>query len=156
MPWPLHGMGGAFMRPRNPSRRKLLKSGAPFPLIPLETCSRDPAISVAIDWLACEAEYDTVVDRWGPLETHLRSECDWRQLSHRQRAVIPMSCKLDAIDDRMDAPHERKKLFGAALLSLAATSVRAAALGLAVAYAFASLGKNPEGHRLISSIVRDF
>ena len=150
------------MIPRNrttaicPSRRQVMIGSAATATVMPARFDGDPAVQACNAWQASQAEYEDLTKRWQALESHIFRNHNWCRLSRRQRAAIPESAELDAIDDRRDELHDHKQLLLMALIQTSATTPRGLAAKLTVATSVVHLSENAEGHGLVASVLRDF
>ncbi|HEY2753768.1 hypothetical protein [Phenylobacterium sp.] len=86
-----------------PSRRDLIH-GATACAVPLPVASRaaDPALLVAAQWKAHEAENRRLIYAWQDRETWLFRHRDWPNLSEAEQAGVPEGALLKTIDHQLD------------------------------------------------------
>ena len=115
----------------------------------------DPSIDVCRAWLAHEEEHEALVKRWQKLENYLIHERSWLKLSEQECAVIPEVAELDAIDQRLDALHEKRQELLTSLPKVSSTTPQGLALKLVVAAIIVMPDENEQAHNLITSALQD-
>jgi hypothetical protein len=105
-----------------PSRRDLIQA-APACALPLTMAAgtADPALLVAAQWKAHEAENRRLIYAWQDRETWLFKHRDWPNLSEAEQAAVPEGRLLKTIDSELDV---LRKDYAPLLSRLRRTSAR--------------------------------
>ena len=87
-----------------PSRRGLIQGATACALpLPSPGGETDPALVIARQWCALEAEQRRLILEWQSVETWLFKQRNWPRLSEAERAAIPEGAQFTAIDRQLDA-----------------------------------------------------
>jgi len=137
------------------SRRQIIAGSVAVAIVKDLPAQTDPAVDVCRAWLAHEEEHEALIRRWQKLENYLIHERRWLKLSEQECAAIPEVAELDAIDERLDALHEKRQELLNSLPKVYSTTPQGLALKLAVAAIIVMPDENEEAHNLITSALQD-
>lgn len=115
----------------------------------------DPSVQTCRAWRASQKESEDLINRWQTLEASLIRNHDWSRISRRQRAALPQTIELDAIDDRLDEIRDQQQKLLETLSKTHATTPRAIIAKLIVAASIIRRHENTEAHELIASVLND-
>lgn len=112
-------------------------------------------LQIIEQWMALEAERESLHVAWGDHETWLVDQYDWFKLTTEQRSAIPESRRFKEIDRRFEEiGHEQMALFEA-LPETPATDISIVVASLSLAAAILLPEDYPGVHGLITRAVRD-
>ena len=138
------------------SRRKIIAGSVAVAIVKDLPARMDPSVDVCRAWLAREEEHEALIRRWQKLENYLIHDRDWLELSEHECAALPEVAELDAIDQRLDALHEKRQELLASLPKVSSTTPQGLALKLVVAAIIVMPDENEHAHNLIVGVLRDF
>jgi len=115
----------------------------------------EKAAEICSEWLAHNAEQETLTRRWQELESHLIHRHDWFRLSQPERNAMPEAAELKAMEDHLEALCGSKMRLLCELPGIAATTAEGVTLKLRVAIASVFPDENLEAHNLLRSILED-
>lgn len=150
--------GSAPARPSDPSRRAVLAGATTIPVtagLASPSAPGDPALAIAQQWIAVDAEQRSLLAEWGNLEGWLIKNRRWFRLSADERAAVPEGARLAEIEAWLDVLEEESQILLKAMRPAPAKSVEAVIVNLSVARGLIFEEDHPEAHGLIVRAVRD-
>jgi len=137
------------------SRRQIIAGSVAVAIVKDIPARMDPSVDFCRAWLAREEEHEALIRRWQKLENYLINDRGWLELSELECGALPEVAELDAIDQRLDALHEKRQELLTSLPKVSSTTPQGLALKLAVAAIIVMPDENEHAHNLITSALHD-